>query len=252
MSYLIITLIAFLFAGPVWSATYSVSPILHSITVEERLRETQGSPPEGRVLFGEVIIRNNSADIAWVAVAQDILVLGLNRQIGIEGPGAVGRVFGLTDRTGLLRLIEFGDQGLVVSEAGVINAIWHCPNVTAINRACQASDPGTTAQRELDRLLAFADRGKSYDEFDGFEFGGRVIDREHLLPTQVNRFGQVVFIHPPGQSPNAIFLATPLSVAGAGGSPLLSRLAFNGRRHLLLLAIGLGGLPAWLWRRRRR
>lgn len=249
----IVTLVVFLIITPVWSALYSVSPLLHSGTVEERLRETQLSPPDGTVLFGEVVIRNDSADVAWVATAPAILVLGLNKEIGVEGPGAVGRVFGLTDHTGFLRLIEFGGQGLVVSQAGVINGTWRCPQVTGINRACQAKDPGTTAQRELDHLLAFANRGKAYEEFEGFEFGGRVIDREHLLPTQINKFGQVVFIHPLGQSPNTIFLATPLSVGGVGGGPtLVSGARINGGLSLLLLASGLGGIAAWRWKHRSR
>jgi hypothetical protein len=226
-------------------ATYSVSTLLHSGIVEERLREADDFPRGGKVLFGEVIIRNDTADIAWVATAPQTLVLGLNNQIGAEGPGAVGRVFGNADPMGYLRLIEFGDQGLVVSEAGFINATWRCPLVTGLNRDCQLAGP-RTSQRELDRLLAFADRGNAYKEFEELEFGGRVIDRNHLLPTQINKYGQVVFIHPLGQSPNAIFLATPLFLGRLEEPTLICGTSNNGGLGLLLVAASLGGIAGWL------
>jgi hypothetical protein len=63
----IVTLLVLLFVTPGWGATYSVSTLLHSGIVEERLREADDFPRGGKVLFGEVIIRNDTADIAWVA-----------------------------------------------------------------------------------------------------------------------------------------------------------------------------------------
>src|SRR5919106_5404244 len=135
MSYIVVTLLVFLAASPAWAVTYRFSQVIHSGSVDEKLRETQGFPRDGtKVLFGDVIIRNDSDDIAWLASAPYTLVLGLNNQIGVEGPGAVGRVFGITDRTGFLRFIEFGGQGLVLSEAGFINASdsWRCPQVTPV------------------------------------------------------------------------------------------------------------------------
>jgi hypothetical protein len=245
MPYIVTLIVAFLLVTPGWGATYSVSTLLHSGIVEERLREADDFPRGGKVLFGEVIIRNDTADIAWVATAPQTLVLGLNNQIGAEGPGAVGQVFGRADPMGYLRLIEFGDQGLVVSEAGFINATWRCPLVTGLNRVCQLPGP-RTSQRELDRLLAFADRGNAYKEFEELEFGGRVIDRNHLLPTQINKYGQVVFIHPLGQSPNAIFLATPLVLGRLEEPTLICGTSNNGGLGLLLVAASLGGIAGWL------
>jgi hypothetical protein len=251
MPYLL-TLVIFLIVGPAWAVTYRFDPLIHSNLVDERLRESQIFTRDGS-LFGDVVIKNDSDDIAWLASAPSILVLGLNQEIGVDGPGAVGRVFGMTDRTGFLKLIEFGSQGLVVSEAGFINASgsWRCPQVTPTNRVCHepVRGPGTTSQRELERLLALADRGHTYEKFDGFEFVGRFIDREHILPTQINKFGQVVFIHPLGASPNTIFLATPLSTAAKEG-PLVTRAMIQGPLILLLLASALRPIAAW--RRKRR
>ena len=206
-----------LFVHPAWQVTYIFEEVLDSRAVIDTLNETDGPPPDAqRLLFGDVIIRNDNADVAWVASAPSILVLGLNKQAGIEGPGKVGRVYGRTARTNALRLIEFGEQGLVVSEGGNINgsAGWHCPHVTPVYRVCNDMEPKSwPSPRELDRLLAVADRGPAYEKFEGFQFGGRFIDREHILPTQINKSGQVVFIDPLGQFPNAIFIATPVLLA---------------------------------------
>ncbi len=208
-----------------WGSAYRFDEVIHSRSVTERLKQTEAGSPEGqRVLFGEVIIENNSAEVAWVAVGPSIMVLGINSQVGIEGPGAVGPVFGGTARSAALRLIEFGAQGLVVSDGGNINGRvgWHCPCVTPGHRVCQSTPAKSSASlQELDRVLAFADRGKAYEEFEGFEFRGRFIDREHILPTQINKLGQVVFIDPLGQVPNAVYLATPLLFGKKEGLSML-------------------------------
>jgi hypothetical protein len=232
--------------GPALGATYTFDEVIHSRSVTERLRETEGPAVEGeRVLFGDVIIRSDSAEVAWVASAPDILVLGLNNEVGVDGPGTVGRVFGKTDRTSVLRLIEFGAQGLVVSDAGDINgrAGWRCPSVTPAHRICHDGEGKPSASRqELDRLLAVADRGKAYEDFEGFQFGGRFIDREHILPTQINKFGQVVFIDPLGQFPNAIFLATPVLVGMTAEVSLVGGAILEICLGALLLTSGVASL----------
>jgi hypothetical protein len=94
--------------------------------------------------------------------------------------------------------------------------------VTAADRACRdVEGKSSPSAPELDRLLDFADRGQAYAQFEGFTFGGRFIGPEHILPTQINKFGQVVFIDPLGQFPNAIFIATPVLV-GMRAAPLLA------------------------------
>jgi hypothetical protein len=200
--------------GPAWQVTYTFDQILASSSVIDALDGTEGASPDARrLLFGDVIIRNDSADVAWLASAPSILVLGLNTQVGVDGPGSVGRVFGKTDRTSLLKLIEFGEQGLVVSDAGNINGSreWHCPSVSPVHRICHDVETQPPLSREeLDRLLTLADRGQAFERFHGFQFRGRFVDRQHVLPTQINKFGQVVFIDPLGDVPNAIFIATPV------------------------------------------
>jgi hypothetical protein len=204
--------------------TYTFNEVLHARSVTETLKETEGSSGDAqRLLFGDVIIKNDSVDVAWVASAPDMLVLGVNDQIGINGPGNVGRVFGKTDRTSVLRLIEFGAQGLVVNDDGNINGVveWRCPYVTAVHRVCQdVETKSSPSGPELERLLDFADRGQAYAKFEGFTFGGRFIGRQHILPTQINKSGQVAFIDPLGKFPNAIFIATPVLVGMKAASLL--------------------------------
>ena len=200
--------------GSAWQVTYTFDQILASPSVTDALDGTDGASPDAhRLLFGDVIIRNDSADVAWLASAPSILVLGLNNQVGVDGPGTVGRVCGKTDRTNPLKLIEFGEQGLVVSDAGNINGSreWHCPSVSPVHRVCHDVETQPSLSREeLDRLLTLADRGQAYERFQEFQFRGRFVDRQHVLPTQINKFGQVVFIEPLGDVPNAIFIATPV------------------------------------------
>ena len=117
--------------------------------------------------------------------------------------------------------------------------------MTGLNRDCQLPGP-RTSQRELDRLLASADRGDAYKEFEELEFGGHVIDRNHLLPTQINKYGPVVFIHPLGQSPNAIFLATPRFLGRLERPTLICTTSSNGELGFLLVAASLGGIAGWL------
>jgi hypothetical protein len=132
-----------------------------------------------------------------------------------------------------------------VSDAGDINgqAGWRCPYVTPAHRICHDGEGTPSASRqELDRLLAVADRGKAYEEFEGFEFGGRFIDREHILPTQINKFGQVVFIDPLGQFPNAIFIATPVLVGMTEGPSLVGGAMLEIYLGALLLTLGWASL----------
>ena len=86
----------------------------------------------------------------------------------------------------------------------------------------------------------------AYKEFEELEFGGHVIDRNHLLPTQINKYGPVVFIHPLGQSPNAIFLATPRFLGRLEGPTLICTTSSNGEVGFLLVAASLGGIAGWL------
>ena len=62
------TFVLVLIVSSEWEATYRFDEVLHSRSVVETVKETDGSSGDAQsLLFGDVIIKSDSADVAWVA-----------------------------------------------------------------------------------------------------------------------------------------------------------------------------------------